>query len=221
MSNPGVITLLNLSFNDEYGIHSFRVEDNIGEAIHFHLDNFRIDLTVKEFRNFADDMLDAINAVADVKGFDARKCDPLFLFEIAELLPYLQAVQIEYMPVKELIVDTNEKDDGKDIYRYIKHSRVVKALQGDFAENDRRKQNNLIGQTNLQRLHSIFESVRKNGYPFNDEYIILFNDQNIIRDGQHRAASIYVLAPDAVIAIQRWIFRDNMFSIPNPTFDLS
>ncbi|MBQ6975327.1 MAG: hypothetical protein IJQ16_02075 [Selenomonadaceae bacterium] len=63
--------------------------------------------------------------------------------------------------------------------------------------------------------------MRKNGYPFNGEYILVFNNQNIIRDGQHRAASIYVMAPDAIIPVQRWIFKDNMFSIPNPLYDLS
>ena len=92
---------------------------------------------------------------------------------------------------------------------------------GDNAENDRRKQQNLLAQSNRQRLISIFESIRKNGYPFNDEYIIVFNNQNIVRDGQHRAASIYVLAPEAVIPVQRWIFQDNVSDIKNPLYDLS
>ena len=196
------------------------MEDNIGEAIHFHFDNFRLDLTVKEFRAFADDMLDAITAAVNVEGFDARKQDLLFLFQHATLLPWLREFRIEYMPVKEIIVDTLG-ENGKNVYRYLKHSRVVRALRGDYAENDVRDQQNLIGQNNLQRLLSIFESVRKNGYPLNGEYITLFNDQNIIRDGQHRAASIYVLNPEAVVPIQRWIFQDNMFNLSNIAYDLS
>lgn len=220
MSNPGVIELSNLQFKDYTGSHNFRVEDNIGEAIHFHLDNIRLDLTVNEFRTLADDMLDAITASVNVEGFDARKQDPLFLFDTAEYLPYLREVKIEYMPVKDFIVDTHG-GGGQRIYRHIKHSRVVKALRGDLAENDMHDQINFLGQNNRQRLLSIFESVYKNGYPFNDEYIILFNDQNIIRDGQHRAGSIYFMKPDAVIPIQRWIFADNMFNIPDPVFDLS
>ncbi|MBR6888277.1 MAG: hypothetical protein IKN16_07495 [Selenomonadaceae bacterium] len=220
MSNPGVIQLFgfNYKFNDVP--HTFRVEDNIGEAIHFHFDNFRLDLTVKEFRAFADDMLDAITAAVNVEGFDARKQDLLFLFQHATLLPWLREFRIEYMPVKEIIVDTLG-ENGKNVYRYLKHSRVVRALRGDYAENDVRDQQNLIGQNNLQRLLSIFESVRKNGYPLNGEYITLFNDQNIIRDGQHRAASIYVLNPEAVVPIQRWIFQDNMFNLSNIAYDLS
>ena len=221
MSNPGVIELFGFSYKNNSSVHSFRVEDNIGEAIHFHFDNIRLDLTVKEFRTLADDILDAITAAVNVKGFDARKQDPLFLFQTAEWLPYLREVKIEYIPVKDIIVDTVGNENGKKIYRLIKHSRVVRALRGDCAENDAYRQQNLISQNNRQRLLDIFHSVRNNGYPFNDEYIILFNDQNIIRDGQHRAASIYVMAPDAVIPIQRWIFFNNLFSISNPVFDLT
>lgn len=222
MSNPGVIELFGFGFKDNFvGSHSFRIEDNIGESIHFHFDNIRLDLTVKEFRKFADDMLDAINAIVNVKGFDARKQDLEFLFRRAELLPWLREVRIEYMPVKNIIVDTLDKD-GNTVFRYIKHSRVVKSLRGDYAENDTHQQQNFIGQNNQERLFSIFESVRKNGYPFNEEYITFFNNDNIIHDGQHRAGSIYVLNPEAVIPIQRWIFQNNMFSFPDDTpYDLS
>lgn len=221
MSNPGVIQLFGFGFKNSSGNHSFRVEDNIGEAIHFHFDNIRLDLTVKEFRAFADDMSDAITAIVNVKGFDAKKQDPLILFDIAEQLPWLREVRIEYMPVKDIIVDTLDKN-GKTVFKYLKHSCVVRALNGDYAEDDMRQQINFIGQDNRQRLFSIFESVKKNGYPFNDEYILLYNDQNIIRDGQHRASAVYVLNPEAIIPIQRWIFQDNMFSYPNNIlYDLS
>ncbi|MBQ4404004.1 MAG: hypothetical protein II857_06285 [Selenomonadaceae bacterium] len=220
MSNPGVIQLFGFNYKINDVSHSFRVEDNIGEAIHFHFDNFRLDLTVKEFRAFADDMLDAITAAVNVEGFDARKQDLESLFRHANQLSFLREVRIEYMPVKNIIVDTLDKS-GNVVYKYLKHSRVVKALRGDYAENDVHYQQNLIGQNNLQRLFSIFESVRKNGYPLNGELITLYNNQNIIHDGQHRAASIYVLNPEAVVPIQRWIFYNNAFSVPNPVFDLS
>lgn len=219
MSNPGVIELFGFQFKTNRAIHSFRIEDNIGEAIHVHFDNMRLDLTVKEFHQLADDLLDAITAYVNVEGFDAKKCDPLFFFQSAKWFPWLREVRIDYMPVKDIIVDTLDKNGGR-VYRYMKHSRVVRALKDDCEENDKRAQQNLIGLNNRQRLAMIFDSVKKNGYPFNDEYIILFNDQNIIRDGQHRAASIYTLNPEAVIPVQRWIFQDNMFSIPNPVYDL-
>lgn len=78
MSNPGVIELFGFNFKNNLGSHNFRVEDNIGESIHFHLDNIRLDFTVKEFRKIADDLLDAINAIVNIKGFDVKKIDARF-----------------------------------------------------------------------------------------------------------------------------------------------
>lgn len=51
MSNPGVIVLASLKKPFPY---RFEVEDNIGEAIHIHFQDMRIDLTVKEFLDITD-----------------------------------------------------------------------------------------------------------------------------------------------------------------------
>ena len=55
MSNPGVINLF--SFFKRSGIiKRFQIEDNIGESIHIHVNNFRIDLTIKEFYRLVDSL---------------------------------------------------------------------------------------------------------------------------------------------------------------------
>ena len=47
MSNPGVIQLASIALSDR---RQFRVEDNIGEAIHLHYgDEFRVDETYQNF----------------------------------------------------------------------------------------------------------------------------------------------------------------------------
>jgi len=50
MSNPGVIKLAYKKTKN----HIVWLDDNIGESIHFHLDNLRIDFTIDEFIEFAD-----------------------------------------------------------------------------------------------------------------------------------------------------------------------
>jgi hypothetical protein len=52
MSNPAVITLDNAG-NRRGKFKRFIIEDNIGEAIHLHVDNMRIDFTIKEFLDFS------------------------------------------------------------------------------------------------------------------------------------------------------------------------
>ena len=53
MSNPGVITLANAS-SKKGRFRRFVVEDNIGESIHLHIDNMRVDFTIEEFLEFSE-----------------------------------------------------------------------------------------------------------------------------------------------------------------------
>ena len=206
MSNPGVIELVGFQLLPNTALR-FCIEDNIGEAIHFHYANMRLDFTVKEFFALADNLLLAINELVAVDGFDAREFDPLFLLQIAGFLPHLQKVTIENIPLNKLLVETE-----KGVLP-LAHSRVVKALKGNTAENDRFQQINMPGQSNNARLKAMLDSVKRHGYPYNGEHIILFNSQNYIRDGQHRASCLYTLTPKAVVPVKRLFFRDNMFNM--------
>ncbi len=50
MSNPGVIILAETRTRRG---ESFRIEDNIGESIHIHYKNIRMDFTVRDFLSLA------------------------------------------------------------------------------------------------------------------------------------------------------------------------
>ena len=84
MSNPGVIILDTKKKNIVQRIfnrNSFRyvqIEDNIGEAIHIHFDDFRIELSIKEFFEISSCFKEALNQVVDIKNFDINEIDPLF-----------------------------------------------------------------------------------------------------------------------------------------------
>ncbi|MDA9017975.1 hypothetical protein N9H40_00490, partial [bacterium] len=49
--------------------------------------------------------------------------------------------------------------------------------------------------------------------PFNDEYIVLFNNQNYIRDGQHRASTILSVKGKIEIPIIRLKFKNNKYNL--------
>ena len=53
MSNPGVINLFS-KYKWTGVIKRFQVEDNISESIHIQINNFRNDLTIKEFYKLVD-----------------------------------------------------------------------------------------------------------------------------------------------------------------------
>lgn len=212
MSNPGVIELVNVSsFKD-----SFRVEDNIGEAIHFHLNDIRLDLTTKEFLDICMKLKPILSDMITAKGFDINYFDTLFLFEIAEMLPDLMEVKIDEVYLRDLQIDSINSL-GIPCLAPLYKSRVYKALCGDSKENDSRKQVNLINMTNQERLEGIVRLLKQKEYPYDKKYIVLFNEQNIIRDGQHRAAVLLYCNrnhEDIRIPVIRLIFKDLKYNIP-------
>lgn len=198
MSNPAVTKLRKLNFNKT----EIWLDDNIGESIHFHLNDIRLDFTINEFNVLCDELSDAINELVVVPGFDFHKIDPTYFeFMLWENITHLKEVKYTKEKLSNLLVPAN---DGTLIK--LSNSRLVKALNGDSSENQARRHSDLIGQSGEQRLNDVFGSISKYGYPLNDQYIILYNDDMIIQDGQHRAASLYTKYGDIEVTVQRFVF---------------
>jgi hypothetical protein len=53
-TNPGVIILTKEQLRGTFMHHRLDIEDNIGEGIHIHYKNFRLDLTTKDFLKLAE-----------------------------------------------------------------------------------------------------------------------------------------------------------------------
>lgn len=205
MSNPAVIILAECSTLDG---HSFRVEDNIGESIHLHYHNIRIDLTIKEFLAFAEVVEQSINNLLDVDGFQVEDYDPRFLADLGEKLLDLESVKVDTIELEQIEVYVKSILSGK-VLRTLPHSHVVRALRGDEKLFRSYRQENRFGENNMNRLEFIAQSIREHGYPHRGEHIVLVNDQNIIRDGQHRASVLYHLNGPMSIPVRRFYFRGN------------
>ena len=83
------------------------------------------------------------------------------------------------------------------------------------------KQYNYFGINNEKRLLNLVNSINHNGYPYLNKHIILFNDEDIIRDGQHRAAILaHLYGIDHKVKVMRFIFsdRDNNINIVKNNF---
>lgn len=223
MSNPGVIKLASLSDTVEDFPYRFEIEDNIGEAIHIHYRDFRIDLTIEEFLTLAENMKMVIDNLVDVPGFSCDKFDKVNLVGLSRMLPDLMSVTEEQIQLKDLLVDAIDAN-GNTIICGLEHSRVVAALRGDTHENDRRDQVNYYSsqdfrqQTNAERLTYNLEKIKTEGYPDSEERIILFNDSNLIRDGGHRAGILYVLyGGEYEIPVRRLFFKNGKYSATEKT----
>ncbi len=208
MSNPAVITLAEIQTQ----IGNFRIEDNIGEAIHFHLGEIRYDLTIDEFNTIALEMEKALEDFLNVEGFHIKEFSTEFLLQKADILPDLKLVKDDTIRLSDLIVDVESKFFGCTLKR-LPDSRVVRALNGDSDENNRRMERNYFNQTNQDRLDEMVASIKQHGYPFNGEKIVVFNDKNNILDGQHRAGCLYFLKGNIQVPIVRMYFENNLHNV--------
>lgn len=197
MSNPAVVKLSKKTINKS----KVWLDDNFGESIHIHIDDFRTDITIKEFEQLCHDVGEAVNSLIAVDGFDCNNLDPVY-FEIAlwKRLMNLKSVKIDEAALGSMWAP------GKVGIFPLPESRAVRALRGDSKENDEPRYSHHIGQTSQNRLDSMKKSIQENGYPSNDQYIVLYGDDNIIRDGQHRAACLYSLYGDKKVPVMRMYF---------------
>lgn len=212
MSNPAVVELKNGAMS----IGGYRLEDNIGESIHLHIGDWRFDMTVAELEELSKKSEGILDSFLNIEGFSCRDVDPLFLSQISAFLPDLVEVRKEKIKLSELQV---YKWVGFVLFlKNIASSKVYKAYCGDAKADDRYVQVNKRGESNKDRRDKMLESIKTNGYPYENKYIILFNDQNIIRDGQHRAAALYYLYGDEEVEVLRIIFADNKHNVSWKSF---
>ena len=209
MSNPAVITLADAS-GKKGKFKRFVIEDNIGESMHLHIDNMRVDFTIKEFLEFSQMIRDSLKDLDFLDGYSLENFDEHFLKECADLLPNLQKISIEEIELSKLkcIVHSNYRGD-LNLQKLVSIDQIpaYRYLRGDKKDFLKYGQYNYFGMSNEKRLLALVESIKENGYPFEDKYIIKFNGQNIIRDGQHRAAALaHIYGVDTKVKVMNFYF---------------
>ncbi|MDR0614900.1 MAG: hypothetical protein LBF82_02960, partial [Lactobacillales bacterium] len=157
---------------------------------------------------------DILDKLINVDGFYVKDYNPIFLSNISRYLINLKKLNFDEILLSDLLI---QKDNifRFPVFRKLKHSRVLKALNGYAQENDRYIQENLIDKTNEDRVIDVFNNIKEIGYypNINNEYIILFNDKDYIADGQHRAASLYYLyGGDIKIKVIRFYFKNDLYN---------
>jgi len=212
MSNPAVITLASLNGRNNT-FKRFQIEDNIGESIHLHVDNMRIDLSVNEFLDFSDKVRKSLSELNLFHGYDINCFDSRFLHECGNLLYGLSKISIEDVFLSDLRFIVREKI-YKDLMLYrvvsIDKTPAFRYLNGDKKDFVTYNQFNYFGINNKDRLLNLLSSIKDNNYPHNEKYAILFNGQNIVRDGQHRAAVLaHLYGIDAHIKVMMFHFDGN------------
>ena len=111
MSNPAVIQLASLEEITGFP-YRFEIEDNIGEAIHIHYKDIRLDMTIKEFNEFADSVRKIFASMVEHEKFHIEDFDAGNLMWLAASLIDLEDIRTEEMYLEDILVDTYD-EEGK------------------------------------------------------------------------------------------------------------
>ncbi len=211
MSNPAVITLSNAS-SKKGKFKRFVIEDNIGESMHLHIDNMRIDFTIKEFLEFSKMIKESLIELDFLGKYSIDDFDEHFLQECGSFLYKLERIEVEEIKLSKVksIVNSRYKSDLSLVKLVsISDTPAYKYLQGDIKDFLDYEQFNYFGIDNEKRLLDTLDSIKINSYPLDNKYLILFNGQDIIRDGQHRAAILaHLYGLNSTVKIMRFYFND-------------
>lgn len=132
--------------------------------------------------------------------------DPLFLFECGPLLEHLTGITIEERYIDDLrcIVHLSQRFN---FYRLspVTQTPAYRFLEGHDHSFLKYNQNSYLGVKNDERLFALKDNIKKKGYPYEGNYVILFDGQNLVRDGQHRVAVLRNLMGNVKIPVM--VFR--------------
>lgn len=181
MSNPGVLTLTqkNISANKK-----FRVEDNLGESIHFHYNDIRIDLTIKELLYMSDLCDEVIYELVNAKDFFLDVFDGEFLNKYSQYLIDLESVK----------GDTALAGDLYYRSKNLLHLPVRRKMTVKRAEKLLKSQ----GSTDVSKKYKI----------------VLFNDNPTIMYGEKQAAEQLLMNGGQPIPVLRMYYEGGKYSEP-------
>lgn len=200
MSNPAVITL----DSEKSGcLHSFRVEDNIGEAIHVHFDEIRLDFTFDEYLNFANSVKKSID---DLNIFDEQlsRLPYDFLKRYSDFLSNYEKIEIETIEASKLY----SIEEIKLFYR-IPLKAIKKLIKTDTYKNNiyaNEANFDSLPFSDLRFIKNKIEQI-KAGKRLE---VILFSGSNIVRDGKLTAiAYVYLYGKKCEIPVKRVYLKNN------------
>ena len=153
-------------------------------------------------------IMDFIQAHFGVNSIDYSKLDIKYLTSMlgSDLLT-LKSACAETVDLNDLrCFDVSNKDGIS-----IENSRYYLQLKNNQIGIGPQHINNYTNQTNKERFLKIYDALEKNGYDSKTP-IIVYNDDYVIRDGEHRAAILCYLHGNTKIEILRLKFKGNNFS---------
>lgn len=138
-------------------------------------------------------------------SFDIRKIDPIYL----SIFLWKRINKIKYICIDYTYLDDLYVPLGKSDKRRLEETDVYKTfLYGKKYCIDSVFNSNHVNESSYDRTLKIFNSIKNYGYPYRKQYIILYNNEDLIRDGQHRACSLKYIYGNIKVPVMRIFLSD-------------
>lgn len=191
MSNPAVICLAEVS-GTKANQKSIRIEDNLGESIHIHIDDHRLDLTIEEFAILSDIVWKSLQCLDEV---------PCGIKESNFVSAIYKATKYEKpeFEINEVLIKNLKFILRKKFLRFYHIFRLVSVaetpqylyLNGPSELLSEYPQKNYYTQTNKERMKYHINQALTIDFNSNENLPISFGKKStVIRDGMHRCASV-------------------------------
>jgi protein-tyrosine phosphatase len=170
--------------------------------------NHEISLSQYEIDSLSKEILLFLNNQYAKGSLDFFNIDPIFIErQLGIDIPFIETAEIQTIKLSELRCFSSGNKNGIPI----KDGRYYKMLTEGTSLNELPASNH-IHETNSERLKTVLSTMKTGMYSKNDQYIVVYNDSNVIRDGEHRCSCLYYLFGDIEVKIMRIKFTQNFFS---------
>lgn len=166
-----------------------------------------LELNKRELNLLADQIYDYFSNVYPI-NYDYRLIDPIyFSLFFYDVLDKIEKTKYDTVNIKDFrLLRKNSCPVTMEL------SESYKALiNGNNSKIYSPFKSNHIIDSDSERLKTSVESIQKNGYPFNNQLVILYNNEPYIRDGQHRVAVLKYLYGNIDVKVVRFLLKDNYF----------
>ena len=188
MSNPGVIKIA----QKQIGQHRMWIDDNIGESVHIHYDQIRIELSIKEFLTLTNQLKEIF---FNLYAIDPDDIDIRYLYINSQFIYNIRQSTTKMVKLSSLKVFDPYLENLVNCSR-------VKALKGKLNIDDFPTRNsNFYGQSNSNRLARCLDYITKTRIEKVKEITVIDN-YGLIIDGWHRASCLYSVYGDILINVK-------------------
>ena len=217
--NVGVMVLANRTVNAAPVLCATRlqIEDNIGEAIHIHWRDLRLDFSVRDFLALADACATALEHLGhktlklNLPAPGEVSLPSAFVRDLGSLKEKIFATKYDEVFLDDLKAITYFSEGGQRRWKSqpVSESVPFRLLQSETAGaaySQYQKEFSTCGHS-LEKFQQLVDSMLEHGYPAHGECIVLHGDEPFIRDGQHRAAVLRYFLGNVKVPVVRLQFE--------------